>query len=155
MQLNKKIESLANGVGIALFGALFCVFLVQITARFLLNHPMAWTDEMAVVLYIWVVLWGAACVVRTRDHVMFDLAYNAVSPLAQKVMRLIGHIFLVSLMGYGLTGNWDYVLFMRREHTPVLGISFFWVFLPFAFLLLSLVMRNIYAIWLELKTPHE
>ena len=149
----KKIQWLTNAIGVALFAALFCVFIIQIIARFAFNQPLAWTDELAVVLYIWTVLWGAAFVVRSKEHVMFDLAYNGVSPVVQRIMRVVGAICLAGLIGYGLAGNWDYILFMRRENTPVLGISFFLVFLPFMFLLMSLVVRNVWSLWKELT--HE
>jgi TRAP-type C4-dicarboxylate transport system permease small subunit len=35
------------------------VFLVQIVARFGFNRPLPWTDELAVILYVWVILWAA------------------------------------------------------------------------------------------------
>lgn len=149
--MKKVVQIFANAVGAALFGALFVVFIVQITARFAFNQPLAWTDELAVVLYIWMVLWCAAFVVRDREHVMFDLAYNAVSPAVQRAMRLIGAVALVGLMGYSLAGNWDYIWFMRRERTPVLDISFLWVFVPFMFLLVSLVVRGVWGVWTSLR----
>jgi len=152
---SKAASAVANYVGVALFGALFTTFIIQIIARFAFNQPLAWTDELAVVLYIWTVLWCAATVVRDTEHVRFDLAYNAVSPIGQRVMRLVGSITLVGLVGYGLAGNWDYIWFMRRETTPVLGISFLWVFVPFMFLLVSLVVRNVYQLCLDLKAHHE
>jgi TRAP-type transport system small permease protein len=151
----KRLASLANGIGVALFLALFITFIIQIIARFAFNSPLAWTDELAVVLYIWTVLWCAAFVVRDREHVMFDLAYNAASPIVQRVMRLMGSITLAGLVGYGLAGNWDYIWFMRRERTPVLDISFLWVFVPFMFLLVSLVVRNVWSVWTDSKEHHE
>jgi TRAP-type C4-dicarboxylate transport system permease small subunit len=101
------------------------------------------------------VLWCAAFVVQGREHVRFDLAYNAASPLGQRVMRLVGSATLVGLVGYGLAGNWDYVWFMRRERTPVLDISFLLVFVPFIFFLVSLVVRNAHSVWLDIKGHHE
>ncbi len=151
----KKIQFLANAIGVALFAALFITFIIQIIARFAFNDPLAWTDELAVVLYIWTVLWCAAFVVPGREHVRFDLAYNAASPLGQRVMRLVGSAALVGLVGYGLAGNWDYVWFMRRERTPVLDISFLLVFVPFIFFLVSLVVRNAHSVWLDMKGRHE
>jgi TRAP-type C4-dicarboxylate transport system permease small subunit len=35
---------------------------------------------------------------------------------------------------------------MQRESTPVLGISFMWVFLPFVILMGALVLRSAWAI---------
>jgi TRAP-type C4-dicarboxylate transport system permease small subunit len=146
----KRFSQFANAISVLLFGALFVVFIIQIVARFVFNKPLAWTDELAVILYIWTVLWGAAFVVRSREHVMFDLAYNGAGPALQRSMRVVGSLCLAGLIGYGLAGNWDYVLFMRRENTPVLGISFFWVFVPFMFLLVSLLVRNVWRAWQEL-----
>ena len=45
-----------------------------------------------------------------------------------------------------LPASWDYVHFMRREGTPVLGWSFQWVFMPFVVLMLALVLRSLWAI---------
>jgi TRAP-type C4-dicarboxylate transport system permease small subunit len=155
LRISQLANKAASAVGVALFGSLFITFIIQIIARFVFNQPLAWTDELAVVLYIWTVLWCAAFVVRDGEHVRFDLAYNAGSPLAQRIMRLVGAITLVGLVGYGLAGNWDYIWFMRRETTPVLGISFLWVFVPFMFLLVSLVVRNVHQLCLDLKAHHE
>ena len=48
---------------------------------------------------------------------------------------------------WALPACWDYVLFMHREGTPVLGVSFLWVFLPFVMLLAALVVRSAIGIW--------
>jgi TRAP-type C4-dicarboxylate transport system permease small subunit len=47
----------------------------------------------------------------------------------------------------GLPASWDYVHFMAREGTPVLGIPFMWVYLPFVLLLIGLVVRAAIGIW--------
>ena len=47
------LQKAANALGGGLFLAMFIVFLVQITARFGFNKPLPWTDEAAVILYIW------------------------------------------------------------------------------------------------------
>jgi TRAP-type C4-dicarboxylate transport system permease small subunit len=143
-----RLRQVANVISIALFAMLFLTFITQITARFVFARPLPWTDELAVILYIWVVLWSAAFVVRDREHVVFDLAYQAASPGIRRVMRLVGSIVLVGLLGYALAGNWDYVWFMKREKSPVLGIPMALVFLPFMFLLVSLVVRNAWGVWL-------
>jgi TRAP-type C4-dicarboxylate transport system permease small subunit len=146
-----------------LFLALFLVFLVQIAARFGFNRPLAWTDELAVVLYLWVILWACAFMVPTREHVVFDLLWNAASPRTRRVMSAAGHLMIGSLAVVALPASWDYVRFMNRERTPVLDISFQWVFMPFIFLLLSLVLRSLWGLWAawvgapEAQTahPHE
>ncbi len=137
----------AQGLGGLMFVCLFAVFLIQIGARFGLNKPLPWTDELAVVLYLWVILWASAFMVAEREHVVFDLVWNSVGPRVRRAMRIAGHLMIGSLAAIALPGSWDYVRFMAREGTPVLGLSFQWVFLPFVLLLLALVVRSAWGIW--------
>ncbi len=139
----------ADAVGAALFAALFIVFLVQIAARFAFNRPLPWTDEAAVVLYLWVILWAAAFIVREREHVAFDLLWNAAGRRTRRAMRIAGHLLLGGLCAWALPGNWDYVRFMAREGTPVLGVPLMWVFLPFVALLAAIVVRSAWVVWVE------
>jgi len=139
----KKAAELIGGT---LFLTLFIVFVIQVTARFGFNRPMAWTDEAAVILYVWVILWSAAFVVPEREHVAFDLIWNSVNLPTRKVMRMAGNLLIGGVALYGIPATWDYVHFMRREGTPVLGWSFQWVFMPFVALMLALVLRSLWAI---------
>jgi TRAP-type C4-dicarboxylate transport system permease small subunit len=132
----------ADAVGVGLFVALFLTFIIQITARFGFNRPLPWTDELAVILYVWVIMWAAAFMVPAKEHVVFDLVYNAVDKGTRRGMLLLGSVLIGALAAYALPGSWDYVRFMAREGTPVLGLPFMWVFIPFVFLLLALVVRN-------------
>ena len=137
----------ADAIGGGLFLTLFIVFVVQVTARFGFNKPLAWTDEAAVILYVWVILWAAAFVVPEREHVVFDLVWNSVSRRARQAMQIVGNLMIGILALCGIPASWDYVHFMAREGTPVLGVSFMWVFLPFVLLLAALVVRSAWAVW--------
>ena len=41
---------------------------------------VAWTDELAVVLFIWLVFWTGAFVLSIREHVAFDVVYDLLPP---------------------------------------------------------------------------
>jgi len=140
-------QKAANLIGGGLFLTLFIVFVIQVTARFFLDKPMAWTDEAAVILYVWVILWAAAVVVPEREHVVFDLLWNSAPYRVRQAMAIVGNLLIGGLSAWGIPGCWDYVHFMAREGTPVLGMSFQWVFLPFVLLLAALAVRSAWAIW--------
>lgn len=141
----------ANAIGGGLFLTLFIVFVIQVMARFGLNKPLAWTDELAVILYVWIILWAAAFMVPEREHVAFDLLWNSAGPRTRSVMQMVGHLLIGGLALCAVPATWDYVYFMKREGTPVLGLPFMWVFLPFVFLLVALVVRSAWAIWRVIK----
>lgn len=147
----RRLQQGADALGVGLFTALFGVFVIQIVARFGFDRPLPWTDELAVCLYVWVILWASAAMVPEREHVMFDLVWNAVGPRARQVMRVAGNLMLGGLAAWALPACWDYVHFMRREGTPVLDIPFMWVFLPFVALLIALVLRSVRNVWRALR----
>ena len=141
------LKNAANLIGGGLFLTMFAVFVVQITARFVFNKPIAWTDELAVILYVWIILWGCAAIVPEREHVVFDLLWNSVSWRARQLMQIVGNLLIGGLALASLPATWDYVRFMAREGTPVLNLPFMWVFFPFVLLMASLVMRAVWSIW--------
>ncbi len=145
--MQRWLKKAANAIGGGLFLTLFIVFLIQIAARFGFGKPLAWTDEAAVILYIWVILWSAAVVVPEREHVVFDLIWNSVGHRSRQVMQIAGNLLIGGLALAGLPASWDYVHFMSRESSPVLSISMMWVFVPFVLLMVALVIRSTLAIW--------
>lgn len=143
----KLLQGAANVFGVILFALLFLVFVVQVVARFAFKQPLAWTDEAAVILYLWAILWGAAFVCKDRENVAFDLLYQKATPPMQRMMALAACALIGVLAAWGLPGALDYIHFMQRERTPVLGLPFHWVFAPFGLLLAALVLRYAWRIY--------
>ena len=143
----RRLQQGANLVAGLMFLALFAIFIIQIVMRFALNRPLAWTDEASVILYVWVILWSAAAVVPEREHVVFDLLWHSVNQRTRQAMRVLGNLMVGGLALAAIPASWDYVHFMAREGSPVLGISFMWIFLPFVLLLIALVIRCAWALW--------
>ena len=151
MKALRFLRTAAQALGGGLFLTLFVVFILQVTARFGFNKPLPWTDEAAVVLYVWVILWAAATIVPEREHVVFDLLWNLAPRRVRLAMRIVGNLVVGGLAAVAVPATWDYVHFMQRESTPVLGIPFMWVFLPFVILMLALVVRCAWAVYTALR----
>ena len=54
-----------------------------------------------------------------------------------------------------LPASWDYVRFMAREGTPVLGVPLMAVYVPFIVLLLAMVLRSLGQIVQALRGPMD
>ena len=149
------LHKAAQALGGLLFIALFLVFVVQITARFGFNKPLAWSDEAAVILYVWIILWAAATMVPQREHVAFDLVWNLANARWRRVMQILGNALVGGLALVALPASWDYVRFMAREGTPVLGVPLMAVYVPFIVLLLAMVLRSLGQIVHALRGPMD
>lgn len=144
--LFRRVQGLVHALGTLFFIALFLIFLIQVGARFLFNAPLPWTDELAVVSYIWLIFWSAAFMVKPHEHVAFDLLSDKTSGRLRLFRDRIGLAILAALALWSLPGSYDYITFMAREGTPVLGISMMWVALPFLLLMVSLAVKSLWAL---------
>ena len=141
--MRKRLQHAAEIVAAGVFALLFLTFVLQVAMRFMFEKPLAWSDELIVVLYILIVFWTAATLLQEKDHVMLDLVYAALPPGGQRVMALVGAALMVVLLLILLPQAWDYVRFMGREKTPVLDIPFSWVFAPFLLFVALVAWRYI------------
>ncbi len=58
-----------------MLAVMFVAFIIQIVFRYLFNFPIGWTSELTVVMWLWLVLWGSAFVLKEREEIRFDLVY--------------------------------------------------------------------------------
>ena len=124
-------QSAATTVSALLLAGIFAVILTGVFARYVLARPLAWVDELAVVLFVWLVFWTGALVVREREHVAFEIVYELLPPAARRALGLAGALATAGLLAYAFPKIADYVAFLWRERTPVLQWRQDWIYLCF------------------------
>ena len=134
-----------------MLAAMFLAFNLQILFRYVLNLPIGWTSELSVVLWLWLVLWGAAFVIRDEEEIRFDLVYGAVSRRVRRVMLLLSSAVLVVVYAVSLPAAFDYVTFMRVESTAYLDIRFDWLFSIYLAFVVATIVRYIWLSWRALR----
>ncbi len=130
-----------------MLAVMFVAFIIQIVFRYLLNFPVGWTQELTVILWIWLVLWGAAFVIRETEEVRFDIIYATAGPKARRIMGLITGISLVALYGISLPAVVDYVAFMKVESSAYLKIRFDLLFSIYVVFAVAAIVRYIWLCW--------
>src|SRR5688572_23514258 len=106
----------------AMLAVMFIAFIIQIVCRYLINLPIGWTQELTVILWIWLVLWGAAFVVRETEEVRFDILYTPTGPQARRAMCVITAVALVGLYAVPPPAVVDSVAFMSVESSACLQL---------------------------------
>ena len=137
----------ADDVAVVLIATMFVSFLLQIIFRYVLNRPLGWTEEVTILCWVWVVLWGASFVVADDEEVRFDILYNAVPPGARRMFTIIASVALIVLMALSLPATWRYVVFMRREHSAYLGMRFDYLYSIYVLFALVCIVRQVRVAW--------
>jgi C4-dicarboxylate transporter, DctQ subunit len=141
--LHRRAENVAAG----LLAVMFLAFIIQIVFRYFFNFPVGWTAELTVVMWLWLVLWGAAFVVKENEEIRFDLLQGAAGRRGRIAMGIVAALALLVLYGASLKASWDYVTFMKVEKSSYLKIRMDWLFSIFLVFLVAVLVRYLWLLW--------
>jgi C4-dicarboxylate transporter DctQ subunit len=135
-------------IAAAMLAAMFLTFLLQIFSRYILLTPFGWTLELCLILWVWIVFFGCAFMVRERDHVTFDIFYLAAPRRLRQILALIAAGAIVVGMAWALLPTWDYIDWMKIRKTttvenPFTGnkIPMRTIFSIYAIFMLTVIVR--------------
>lgn len=116
-------------------------FIWTVVCRYILHDPSTSSEELAVVVYLWVVTLGAALAVRYNEHIAFDLLTSVLSrkpaALLSGLGALVAGVILLATLPYTI----DYINFLWREKTAVMRIPLNWLYLCFGIMQGALAVK--------------
>lgn len=131
----------AEDIAVLMLAVMFVAFIVQIVSRYVFNLPVGGANELTITMWLWVVLWGAAFVLREKDEIRFDVIYGSVGPKAKRIMTILASLGLLFLYGYSLPAVWDYVTFMKIQETSYLDIRYDWLYSIYIIFVVAVLIR--------------
>ena len=129
-----------------MFAAVFVIFNYKIFTRYFEHSEAVWADEVLVILFIWIIFWAQAFIVRDRDQITFDLVYRLLPTPARRVAALARHVLVGGVFLWSLPGSLGYIQFLWREHTPVLNLPLDLVYSCFGVFLVAVIVRSFLAV---------
>jgi len=137
MKVLRWLHDRAKDVGVVLLMAIFFTFVLQVFMRYVVGHPLGWTLEMSLMVYLWLVFWFSGFLVKDKEQIYFDMLYVAVKPKTRQIFDIITGTIIVIALALSYPATVDYVTFMKIEKTGATQIrldyvfSIFLIFLPF------------------------
>lgn len=134
-----------------LIAAILVALIVSVSSnvigRSLLNHSLPWADELARMLFIWLIFIGAAAAFVRYEHIAVDFTVRRLPPRAAYALYLLQHLLIIALMVVIL---WSGYLVMSRSTgaTAILGVP--WNLIN-ASLVLCAAFITAVAVWRALQ----
>jgi len=142
--------------------AIFLTFLLGIVFRYApFLEPIGWSVVLISLLWVWLIFFGCAFIVREQDHVTFDVLYLGVPRPVQKVFALITAVLMIAVMVWSFPAVWDAIfgnrlMDLKKIQTlrvPITDskIAIKWLFAPFVLLMIVVVIRYVWRIYSVLR----
>lgn len=141
MKTRRSVDRILGTALVVLMAVMVLNVLWQVTSRYLVGRPSAFTDELARYLLIWVGLLGGAYATGQRLHLAIDLVPRRAGPVGQHRLSLIINsvviLFATAVMVIGGT-NLVYITLYLKQNSPALGVPLGYVYaaLPLSGLLI-------------------
>ena len=146
MRVAAWLRRRAENVAAAMLAVMFAAFVIQIVFRYFFNFPVGWTSELTVVMWLWLVLWGAAFVVRESEEIRFDLLSGAAGRRTRTGMGIAAALALLVLYAASLPASWKYVAFMQVEKSSYLKIRMDWLYSIYIVFLVAILARYLWIL---------
>lgn len=160
----------AKVVAATMMALMFLTFVLQIivrysarlewlAAQFPILDPTryGWTLEFCLLLWVWLVFWGNAFVVRDRDHVIFDILCNAVSPAVRRWFIIITGVAISVGLILSVEPTWEKFHILRLKKTATLstvfgdGIRMRDIYSIYIFFLVAVSLRYAWAVYRAIR----
>lgn len=149
--LSRQLRRVAEAVAAVLMFTMFATFILQVVIRysarlgwvadavpFLDPANFGWTLEFCLALWVWLIFFGNAFVVRDQDHVTFDILYLAVRPRLRRWFVVVSGLAVCLALIPSIGPTWERFDILRLKRTATLAHLFGdWI-----------RMRDIYSVYL-------
>ena len=135
--VTKAITRLGEFIAAMMMAAMFATFILQVFIRYTARigwvaetipffdpNLYGWTLEFCLVLWIWLVFWGSALIVRERDHVTFDLILTSLNTKTRKWMAIFSCLAISVGLLWVLGPTWEKFYVLRLKRTATLSNLF-------------------------------
>lgn len=116
--INQWVEYFLFGLGFTMT----LIVAVQVFFRYVLNHSLFWSEELARFLLVWLTFLGASCAYYRNLNPGVDFLYTKFSLKFQKISFIITHLVSMALFIVMIVFGIKFAFFIRMQITPALQI---------------------------------
>lgn len=138
-----KLDDYFLNFSVALMGV---VLFIQIVMRYIFNHPLIWSEELARYLFIWMAFIGIGYGVKYDLHIKME-AFLAIFPKkVQKVVVIITEVVAIIFMGLVLVPGFQFAIHTGHVPSSAMGIPMYWIYFAFPVGILLGMLRMVISV---------
>ena len=97
-----------------------------VIARYVFNHPLVWSDELASIVFLWQAMLGAVIALRRDEHMRMTALVGALPPRAQAGLDAFATCAALTFLALIAWPAFDYAIEELDITTPALEITNAW-----------------------------
>ena len=140
------IENVVEWIAAVMMVALAIVVFIQVFNRFVLKAPLAWSEDLAMLLFQWVAFLGAAIGVKRMRHFGIELVVKKLPAAIHRRVERIVPVMIGIVALTMITEGIKLIGFNKNRIYSSMDLSYVWAYLPIP---VSGCLMILYLIWHE------
>ncbi|WP_068637756.1 TRAP transporter small permease [Thauera butanivorans] len=126
----------------------------NVILRYVFDSGLALSDELARLLFVWVIFLGAILASREHAHIGFDALVRRLSPRWKKIFLCLSGVLMLACCALFVIGGWSQTIINLDNTYPVLGISYAWLYAAAVVFGIGMAISIAYNIFDAVTRPH-
>jgi TRAP-type transport system small permease protein len=147
--ISQKLNGVVKYATAFLLAAMTILVFLQVVFRYLLDYPLAWSEETASFSFVWMSLLGASVALRHGDHPSLDVLFRFFPVPVKKWVQILIHLAIIFVLTVLLIYGFKLALMMKAQVTAALHYSVAYVY---AVLPVSALIMLVHTVALTVKT---
>ena len=128
--MKKVLDTCIEATCAVMVVALAVIVFVQVFNRFVLQTPLAWSEDLAMLLFQWVVFLGAALGVKRMRHFGIELVVRQFPQRMRHQVELLTPIVMAIVALVMIFQGWAILGLNRTRIFSSMDLTYIWAFLP-------------------------
>ena len=128
--MRRFLSNIVEWVSAAMVVALAVIVFLQVFNRFVLKAPLAWSEDLAMLLFQWVAFLGAAIGVKRMRHFGIELVVKKLPERIHRKIELIIPAFMGIVALTMITEGISLISFNKNRIYSSMDLSYIWAYLP-------------------------
>ena len=156
MFLNTLTRWVNKGLELFLVGCLAIMAILvfaNVVLRYGFDSGIAVSEELARLLFVWLIFLGAVLATRQHAHIAFNSFLAKRTPTGRKILVTISSLLMLVGGIIFIIGGWKQTLINMDNSYPVLGISYAWLYGTAIVFGAGLILSTVLSLWEAITSP--
>ncbi len=121
-RVDRAIGAAVEPVAAAIVAIELVIMVTGVFFRYVLHDALAWSDELALILFVWMTMLGAVIAYRNDEHMRLTLFVRRATAQVRAALDTIATAGVALFCAGLIPATWSYVSESRLETTAALGL---------------------------------
>lgn len=126
----------------------------NVVLRYAFDSGIAFSEELARLLFVWLIFLGAILASAQHAHIGFDSLLKSLPTVGKKILIVANGALMLVACVFFIVGGWQQTVINLDNSYPVLGISYAWLYAVAIVFGIGMMFTIVYNIWSALIEKH-